>query len=186
MTLNALTGFAPGFLCGLFLPACKRGQVLYRWLTLLTAAVYMFPLKQSRRVSNEFACVSMQVGGIQGAEEGAWFSLEWLYLAQLSSSLPLGGVSVALSPPSLSNPQHPPSPSLNHSDPAHLEPMCFSILSSTVVISNQPMGLSLSPHQQPRAPKSSHPCQRDVGQVSLCLPLARTEKKQKKTVFINQ
>lgn len=60
----------------------------------------------------------------------------------------LGGVSVAPSPP-LSHPQHPPSLSLNHSDPAHLELVCFSILSSTVVISNQPICVSLSPQQQP-------------------------------------
>lgn len=92
--------------------------------------------------------VDRQAGRIQIAEEGddlAWNGFTWSTSAVLS----LGGVSVALSPPSLSNPQHPLSLSLNHSDPAHLEPMCFSILSSTVVISNQPMGLSLSPHQQP-------------------------------------
>lgn len=34
-------------------------------------------------------------------------------------------------------------------DPAHLEPVCFSILSSPAVISNQPIGLSLSRHRQP-------------------------------------
>lgn len=60
-----------------------------------------------------------------------------------SAVLSLGGISEAPSLPSLSNPQHQPSPCLNHSDPAHLEPMCFSILSSTVVISNQPMSISL-------------------------------------------
>lgn len=70
----------------------------------------------------------------------------WVHLS--SSNSHLGGVSMALSP-SLSRPQHPPSLSLNHSDPAHLEPMSFSILSSTVVISNQPICVSLSPHQQP-------------------------------------
>lgn len=48
-------------------------------------------------------------------------------------------------PLSLYNPQRPtPTLSfLNHSDPTHLEPMCFSILSSTVVISNQPRSLKL-------------------------------------------
>lgn len=76
------------------------------------------------------------------AEEGGGFSLG-LVLTPC-----LGGVSVAPSPP-LSHPQHPPSLSLNHSDPAHLELVCFSILSSTVVISNQPICVSLSPRQWP-------------------------------------
>lgn len=107
-----------------------------------------FPLKQSGQFPNEFSCMGIQAGRIQRAEEGddlAWNGFTWSTSAVLS----LGGVSVALSLPSLSNPQHPLSLSLNHSDPAHLEPTCFSILSSTVVISNQPMGLSLSRHQQP-------------------------------------
>lgn len=80
----------------------------------------------------------------------------------------LGGVSVALSP-SLSRPQHPPSLLLNHSDPAHLEPMCSSILSSTVVISNQPICVSLSPHQRS---SSSQPGQ---GGESICLSWKETK-----------
>lgn len=87
-------------------------------------------------------------GRIQRAEEGS--DLVRNGFTWSTSAVPsLGGISVALWTPSLSNPQHPPSLSLNHSDSAHLEPVCFSILSSTVLISNQPMGLSLSPHQQP-------------------------------------
>lgn len=82
----------------------------------------------------------------------------------------LGGVLVALSP-SLSRPRHPPSLSLNHSDPAHLEPMCFRILSSTAVISNQPICVSLSPHQRPAPPHLS-PVRE--AQASVCL-----EKRQK-------
>ena len=93
---------------------------------------------------NEFLHMGIQASS---AESGGWrrFSLEWLYSVHLSSSLCWWGLSGPLTSFTL----HPPSSSLNHSDPAHLEPMCFSILSSTVVISNQPMGLSLSPHQQP-------------------------------------
>lgn len=98
-----------------------------------------------------FFPMNMQPGRMRRADKGedlTWNGFTWPTSAVLS----LGGVSVARTPLSLSNPQHPPSPSLNHSDPAHLEPICFSILSSTVVISNQPMGLSLSLHQQPGFP----------------------------------
>lgn len=92
-----------------------------------------------------------QASWMQKAEEGddSVFNGFTRSTSAFLSLLVGGGVSVALSPPSLSNPLHLPSLSPNHSDPAHLEPMCFSILSSTVVISNQPLGLSLSPHQQP-------------------------------------
>ncbi len=77
----------------------------------------------------------VQAGRMQRAEEGA--DAAWSGFTRFTSAV------LSLSWWGLSG-------SLNHSDPAHLEPMCFSILSSPVVISNQPMGLSLSPHQQPQ------------------------------------
>lgn len=112
-------------MCGLFLPACKRGQALYQWLTLLRAAVHMLNLTyhttrhfvacflsdggDSSLMS--FSCIGMQAGRIQRAQEGddlAWNGFTWSTSAVLS----LGGVSVALLPPSLSSPPHPPSLSL--------------------------------------------------------------------------
>lgn len=108
-----------------FLPACKRGQALYQRLTFLRAAVHMLKLTYHTTrhfvacfLSDKgdsslmsFSCIGMQAGRIQRAQEGddlAWNGFTW----STSAVLCLGEVSVALLPPSLSNPHHPPSLSL--------------------------------------------------------------------------